>query len=212
MSNINKEYGKIEPSELQNFESDYEIGGAHGSRISLNTKNYFSFSEYLNSKNKAYIIHKFYSNPVNHRTDGNGNKLYYTPKYIIDNYGNIYNIGEYRGDTSDYYLKFLKKIDPYNQMHPCDQMHPYTTYNNKLSNKSIKIIKCIDSCSEDCMLNLIKNLLEDKEEDIHFMKNKNKELEDTNKDLLLKMDEMKENHNELVNKLMDRIVDLTPKN
>ena len=41
-------------------------------------------------------------------------------------------------------------------------------------------------CEENEMVNLIKNLLEDKEEDIHFMKNKNKELEDTNKDLLLK--------------------------
>jgi hypothetical protein len=55
------------------------------------------------------------------------------------------------------------------------------------------------------MINLIKILLENDEED-------NKVLEDTNKDLLFKMDEMKENHNELVNKLMDRIVDLTPKN
>jgi len=204
MSNINIEYGKIEPSELHNFKNDYVTRGAHGSHFLISTKNYFSFSEYLNSKNKAYIIHKFYSNPVNHRTDGNGNKSYYTPKYIIDNYGNIYNIGEYR-DTSDYYLKFLKKIDPYNQMHPCDQMHPYTTYNNKLSNKSIKIIKCIDSCSEDCMLNLIKNLLENDEED-------NKVLEDTNKDLLFKMDEMKEKHNELINRLMDRIVEVSGKN
>ena len=67
-------------------------------------------------------------------------------------------------------------------------------------------------CEEDIMVNIIKNLLEDKEEDIHFMKNKNKELEDTNKDLLLKMDEIKEKHNDLINKLMDRIADLTPKN
>jgi hypothetical protein len=90
-----------------------------------------------------------------------------------------------------------------------DEMHPYATYDNKLSNKSIKLIKCIDSCSEESMERLIKNLLEDKEEDIHFMKNKIKELEDTNKDLLLKMDEIKEKHNELVNRLMDRIVELS---
>ena len=170
MSNINKEYGKIEPSELHNFKNDYVTRGAHGSHWLLSTKNYFSFSEYLNSKNKAYIIHKFYSNPINIHTDGNGNKSYHTPKYIIDNYGNIYNIGD--TDSSDYSLKFLKKIDPYNQMHPCDQMHPYAIYENKLSNKSIKLIKDLEYCSEDNMQKSIKNLLEDKEEDIHFMKNK----------------------------------------
>jgi len=206
MSNINKEYGKIEPSELHNFKNDYEIRGAHGSRTFLNTKNYFSFSEYLNSKNKAYIIHKFYCNPKEMGISEN-NMVYHTPKYIIDNYGNIYNIGCTSGCTSGYQnvngQKFIKASD--NNIFSYDQMHPYTTYNNKLSNKSIKIIKCIDSCSEDCMINLIKNLLENDEED-------NKELEDTNKDLLLKINEMKEKHNELVNKLMDRIIDLTPKN
>ena len=55
------------------------------------------------------------------------------------------------------------------------------------------------------MINLIKILFENDEED-------NKVLEETNKDLLLKMDEMKEKHNELINRLMDRIADLTPKN
>jgi len=94
MSNINKEYGKIEPSELENFRTDYRTRGPHGCYNRLSTKDYVNFSKYLDSKNKAYIIHRFYSNPVHLYTDEAGNKNYYTPKYIIDNYGNIYNIGE----------------------------------------------------------------------------------------------------------------------
>jgi hypothetical protein len=201
MSNINKEYGKIYPSELQNFTNDYLVRNQLGGFLA--TKNYWSFSEYLNSKNKAYIIHKFYSNPLHLCTDEVGNKSYHTPKYIIDNYGNIYNIGQTNEYQNVSCLKFLKASD--NRIFSYDQMHPYTTYNNKLSNKSIKIIKCIDSCSEDCMINLIKILLENDEED-------NKVLEDTNKDLLFKMDEMKEKHNELINRLMDRIVEVSGKN
>ena len=208
MSDINKEYGKIEPSELNNFQTDYRDRG-RGPYSRLPTKDYMNFSKYLDSKNKAYIIHRFYSNPVYLYSDEAGNKTYYTPKYIIDNYGNIYNIGE-TSLNNNFSLNFLSGSS--NNIFSYSQMHPYATYDNKLSNKSIKLIKCIESSSEDIMERLIKNLLEDKEEDIHFMKNKNKELEDTNKDLLLKMDEMKEKHNELVNRLMDRIVELSGKN
>jgi hypothetical protein len=136
MSNINKEYGKIEPSELQNFRNDYQMRCEPGGYCNLDTKNYFSFSEYLNSKNKAYIIHKFYSNPVHLCTDAVGNKTYHTPKYIIDNYGNIYNIGQTSLYQNVSCLKFLKASD--NRIFSYDQMHPYATYNNKLSNKSIK--------------------------------------------------------------------------
>jgi hypothetical protein len=200
MSNINKEYGKIYPSELQNFTNDYLVRNQLGGFLA--TKNYWSFSEYLNSKNKAYIIHKFYCNRIE-TGSVDFNMTYHTPKYIIDNYGNIYNTGQTNEYQNVSCLKFLKASD--NRIFSYDQMHPYATYNNKLSNKSIKIIKCIDSCSEDCMINLIKILFENDEEN-------NKVLEDTNKDLLLKINEMKEKHNELVNKLMDRIADLTPKN
>jgi len=211
MSDINKEYGKLDNKWLQqNMKHNYKIRGQHGGYSEQSTKDYETFSKYLDSKNKAYIIHRFSSiEPIELWKDDGGNKFYYRPGYIIDNYGNIYNIGE----TSKLYnfsLKFLSRCS--NNIFSYNQMHSYATYDNKLSNKSIKLIKCIESSSEDIMERLIKNLLEDKEEDIHFMKNKIKELEDTNKNLLLKMDEMKEKHNELVNRLMDRIVELSGKN
>ena len=186
-------------------------------------KDFKLFRIYLENKD-AYIIHYFSSPDRYRRTDGDGNRHIFPSNYLIDNYGNIYNVAQSSNRIGNFYSeeKFLcmpkpeYTNGPHNnqdgQNHTFDVMHPYILFENKLSNKSIKIIKLINMCEENEMVNLIKNLLEDKEEDIHFMKNKNKELEDTNKDLLLKMEEMKEKHNELVNKLMDRIIDLTPKN
>jgi hypothetical protein len=89
-------------------------------------------------------------------------------------------------DQFDYIKELDKKL--------INISNKYHQYKNKYQKKSIKLIKCIDNCSED------------------DIKNKFKELEDTNKDLLLKMDEMNAKHNELVNKLLDRIIELGGKN
>lgn len=190
---MSEEYGKIDKFKF--FELEFNKPSSQFPTDSNNSDINIGIScenlnNYLKIKN-AYIIHNFntlnkqcsWSTLINNPTTG---------EFIInaiDNYGTMY-----------------RNINRFNHMN-MSQRSPHN--NNKLSNKSIKLIKCIDFCSEDCMLNLIKNLLEDNEEDIHFMKNKNKELEDTNKDLLLKTDEMKEKHNELVNRLLDKIVELS---
>jgi len=206
---LNK-FGKIDCTELETYSKKWSYRFV--------CKDFNLFSKYLENKD-AYVIHYFSSIDRNRDTDPRN--------YIIDNYGNIYNVAQISNFDGRFYHqeKFLcmpKKPKEYEwtnslhnqdgQKHTFDIMHPYAIYENKLSNKSIKIIKLINMCEEDVMVNIIKNLLEDKEEDIHFMKNKIKELEDTNKDLLFKKDEMKEKYNEIVNRLMDRIVELRGKN
>jgi hypothetical protein len=208
---MSEQYGKIE--EYKSFDL-HSIGGKFTPGLGNNTYNTFNYiNNYLKSKN-GYIIHNF--NTLNRQYEFRHfaeaqNNLAYSENIInaIDNFGNMYrNI--YRFNFNNMTEAHVENI----QLSNCSFQQKIFTHNfdNKLSNKSIKFIKCIDSCSEDSMRTLINYLMEDKDEDIHFMKNKNKELEDTNKDLLLKMDEMKEKHNELINKLMDRIADLTPKN
>ena len=188
---MSEQYGKID--EFKILELEFNKPSSPFPR-DLNNKeiNMGITCENLNNYLKnGYIIHNFntlnkqcnWSTLINNPTAG---------EFIInaiDNYGYMY-----------------RNINRFNHMNMSQHS---THYNNKLSNKSIKLIKCIDLCSENCMQNLIKNLLEDNEEDIHFLKNKNKELEDTNKDLLVKMDETKEKHNELVNRLLDKIVELS---
>lgn len=208
---MSNKFGKIE---LNEFDDEFNSELICYQRERGCNKNYKKFNEYLEKKD-AYLIHKFI-NPICFTSNG----IEYKAEYIIDNYGNIYNlihIPRYHITGYKFYVepapKYMGFPDYYQYLiDTYEKMHPYAIYENKLSNKSIKLIKCIDLCSEESMLTLIKYLIEDKEEDIHFMKNKIKELEDINKDLLLKMDEMKEKHNDLINKLMDRIADLTPKN
>jgi len=226
---MSDQYGKIEYTELVKHTKSWSFW--------FKIKDFNVFSNYLENKN-AYIIH-YFSSPERYRnTDYHGNRQIYSSNYVIDNYGNIYNVAQSsntdRGFYGEKFLSLPKKPkelewtnSPHNgdgQNHTFDIMHPYIIFDNKLSNKSIKLIKLINMCEEDCMKKLIENLLienilEDKEDDIHFMRNKNKELRDTNKELLLKVDEMKyfllkvdemkEKHNELVNRLLDKIVELS---
>jgi len=207
---MSEQYGKIEKYK---FFDSHRIGKLtpYTSNNTYGTLDYIN--NYLKSKN-GYIIHNFNTlnkqYEWNHSREAQENNAY--SQYIInaiDNFGNMY--------RNIYHFNYNNMTEAHVEHIPlsnCSFQQKIFTHNfdNKLSNKSIKFIKCIDSCSEDSMRTLINYLMEDKDEDIHFMKNKNKELEDTNKDLLLKMDEMKEKHNELINKLMDRIADLTPKN
>ena len=204
---MSEQYGKIE--EYKSFDL-HKIGkltpfprDSNDSEIKSTYYTLNNINNYLKSKN-GYIIHNF--NTLNRQFSWNHCQEAHNPAYsnyiinAIDNFGNMHrNINSF-----NYYKQISTNIFDYNI-----STH---SFDNKLSNKSIKLIKDLDYCSEDDMQKLIKNLLEDKEEDIHFMKNKVKELEDTNKDLLLKMDEMNAKHNELVNKLLDRIVELGGKN
>jgi len=213
---MSEQYGKIEPFELNVKKKEW------GFRYIC--KDFNLFSKYLENKD-AYIIHYFSSFNKYRLTDAKGYNNIYPNNYIIDNYGNTYNVAQSLNrdypPTSENFICFLEYES---KNYTFDKMHPYTIFNNKLSNKQIKLLKLINICEEDCMKKLIENLLienilEDKEEDIHFMRNKNKELRDTNKELLLKVDEMKyfllkvdemkEKHNELVNRLLDKIVELS---
>jgi hypothetical protein len=207
---MSEQYGKIE--EYKSFDS-HRIGKLtpYTGNNTYGTLDYIN--NYLKSKN-GYIIHNF--NTLDRQYEWRHcqeahNSLNYSENIInaIDNFGNMYrNI--YRFNYNNMTEPHVEHIQLSSNSFQQKIFTP--NFDNKLSNKSIKFIKCIDSCSEESMRTLIKYLMEDKEEDIHFMKNKNKELEETNKDLLLKMDEMKEKHNELVNRLMDRIVELSGKN
>ena len=215
---MSNNFGKIDCIELEEKAKSWSFR--------FNCKDFNLFSKYLENKD-IYIIH-YFSSPDRYRdTDYHGNRQIFPSNYVIDNYGNIYNVAQSSNFDGRFYSqeKFLcmpkkpKELEWTNKPHNCDGkehtfdiMHPYILFDNKLSNKSIKIIKLINMCEEDVMVNIIKNLLEDKEEDIHFMKNKIKELEDTNKDLLLEIYKIKEKHNELVNRLMDRIIELSGKN
>ena len=92
MLNNNNEYGKLDEDWLQKnvIHGRQVLFGV--SYITQPTKDFKSFSAYLKTKN-AWIIHAFSENEK-YDFSYDGNSVYYTPKFVVDNYGNIYNVGQ----------------------------------------------------------------------------------------------------------------------
>jgi hypothetical protein len=186
------QYGKIDDNELKNYINEHN---------SQNNSN-------INIDNRAYIIHKCSYN-ISYLEHGGGFGNYKTCtqewNIYIDNYGNYYT--HYCGFTHTKYSSVTVSQN--------------TQYLNKLSNKSIDIIKKL---TNDMILGRINNglninnlinhlLLNDdndnkiKDQEFEELKNKIKDLENKNQEF----EELKNKIKDLENKnqeLLDKIFEL----
>ena len=230
----NNEYGKLDEDWLQKnvIHGRQVLFGV--SYITQPTKDFKSFSAYLKTKN-AWIIHAFSENEkFDFSYDGNG--VYYTPKFVVDNYGNIYNVGQtgIKGICKGEDYIFCPEIKDGRKLDTFEDMHPYSVYKNTLSNSSIDIIKKFKLYKTGELEVIIKNLklkekyepkiepknkevikeetIENNSDEISMLKHKIEKQQKQIDELLTTQQLLSAKHNELVNKLLDRIVELGGKN
>jgi len=233
MLNNNNEYGRLDDDWLQKniIHGRQVLFGV--SYISQPTKDFKSFSAYLKTKN-AWIIHAVSENEKYDFTYEN-NSVYYTPKFVVDNYGNIYNVGQtgIRGTCKGEDYIFSPEIKDGRKLDTFEDMHPYSIYKNTLSNSSIDIIKKFKLYKTGELEVIIKNLkLKEKNEskiepkilqenleikqnnsdEISILKDKIEKQQKQIDELLTTQELTNAKHNEMVNKLLDRIIELSGKN
>ena len=234
MLNNNNEYGKLDDEWLQKniIHGRQVLFGV--SYITQPTKDFKSFSAYLKTKN-AWIIHAVSENEK-YDFSYDGNSVYYTPKFVVDNYGNIYNVGHtgIRGKCKGEDYIFCPEITDGIKLDTFEDMHPYSVYKNILSNSSIDMIKKFKLYKTGELEVLIKNLklkekyepkiepkikevikekiIENKSDEISILKDQIEKQQKQIDELLTTQQTMNDKHNELVNKLLDRIIELGGKN
>jgi hypothetical protein len=221
MLNNNNEYGRLDDDWLQKniIHGRQVLFGV--SYISQPTKDFKSFSAYLKTKN-AWIIHAVSENEKYDFTYEN-NSVYYTPKFVVDNYGNIYNVGQtgIRGTCKGEDYIFCPEINDGIKLHTFEEMHPYSVYRTILSNSSIDIIKKFKLYKTGELEVIIKNLkLKEKNEykieskslqnnletkqnnldEISILKEKIEKQQKQIDELIKNQQIINEKHNELVNK------------